>query len=231
MESNKRNTKKRTGRSQTSRSRSKSRSESRNKSKNRKGKLLKTKTYQLKKIEEESNEEFFAYKKFDKLDAMCYQELKKIPGLDETHSLIDETHALCAKLVPQNLEAFITATKILESNPLVKVFPDFSLHPSIRIYQLKVHKEYSRLDKNYIKQYPDHFIPDELQLNYPNPMYLSFPFKSSLVASIYELERFKSDFNPPEFNQIPRGTLLGYMNIIYAGAKHQIILGPIPYHR
>jgi hypothetical protein len=126
----------------------------------------------------------------------------------------------------QNL--FLKISKLFS---LVYIFPEPIFNPSVRIYQLNVHKEYSRLDKNYIKRNPDHFIPDELQVRYPLISYLSFPFKSSLVASIYELDRFKSDYNPPEFNKIPRGTLLGSMTITYAGAKHQIILGPIPYYR
>jgi hypothetical protein len=46
---------------------------------------------------------------------------------------------------------------------------------------------------------------------------LDNPFKSALCASLYELERFQSNHNPPDFNAIPKGTELGEMAIVYCG--------------
>ena len=225
MEQKKQNPKK-TKKQNKSQSRSRSRSrESAARSKYREEK----KTKMNKITEEDSEDDDFNFRTFSKLGAEAIKELSKIPGLKETQRLVDEDGITGVKLEPLNNAAFLTATKILDQDPVVLLTPNLMLTPDLRDHKFNVHQFYSTQTSTFLKANPAVVVP---VINRPgNPVNLMIQFRSALVASLHEIERFQGNNNPQAFNSIPKGTELGEMIITYGGGRHQLILGPISYYR
>src|SRR5690348_548602 len=114
---------------QTSKSRSRSRDEMDKEKKGRK------KNYSCEIIEEE---EEFQYQKFKSLSSKCIEEIKKIPGITQKQRLKDEDGVVGYVLVPENMEAFVTATKVLDCDPVVQIIPSIFLEPTLRQHQFNV---------------------------------------------------------------------------------------------
>ena len=107
-------------------------SRSRSRSKERRQQKAKKETKTLKGIQEEnSEEEEFSFRTFKKLSAEVIKELNKIPGLTETQRLVDESGITGVIMQPDNYEAFLTATKVLNQDPLIQITPSLLLDPAL----------------------------------------------------------------------------------------------------
>ena len=205
-------------------------SRSRSRSKERRQQKAKKETKTLKGIQEEnSEEEEFSFRTFKKLSAEVIKELNKIPGLTETQRLVDESGITGVIMQPDNYEAFLTATKVLNQDPLIQITPSLLLDPALRNHQFDTHQFYSTQTPNFLKS--NLAVPIPIVFRPKNQVNLMLQFRSALVASFYEIKRFQDNDNPQTFNYIPKGTELGEMMIIYGGGRHQLAIGPLKYYR
>jgi hypothetical protein len=229
MDSNRRNTNKRKERSQGSRSRSISRSVSRNKSKSKKEKLTEKDKYGMKKNTEQyqSYEEYFNYQRFKEQDDDFYEQIMKIPGLRIVETEMNENEFAYARYVIEQPEAL---SHIPDCDPSIIMAPSLFLQPELIAYQYDVHQEYYGMYSNQLRENPNIIINAVYNVN-NIPNNLNLPFRSAQVFTLHLINRLHSDFNPPNFNNIPRGTLLGEFSIRYRARGGHLILGPTPYFR
>lgn len=210
----------------------KARTRSRSRSKERKEAKTKKAKQDLNEIAEEtenSEEDSFKYRKFAKLNAAAIDELLKIPGLKVTSRLRDDEGTTCIQMEATNIDSLRTATQVIDIDPLVLISPNIMLNPSLRQHQFNVHQFYSGQTSDFLKVNPAIDIP----VVFPpgNPNLLSITFKSALAASLYEIQRFQGNFNPVEFNNMPHGTELGDMLVIFGGSRILLQIGPVKYYK
>jgi hypothetical protein len=148
------------------------------------------------------SDEEFPFHKFKKLSKECIDEIKKVPGITFVMSDVDESGVVWTILKPENYEALLTATKILDSDSLIQITPSLKLDSPLRQYQFDVHTNYSKLTSTYLKKHPDDQVPVVYQPRGQNPINLIIQLRSALIATLHEIQRFKSNYNPAVFNQI-----------------------------
>ena len=183
-------------------------------------------------IIDESLEDNLNLKSFKKLNKAAIDELSKIPGLVKTTANFKDEHGVeMTTIVPLNYKAFLTATEILDAEPIILIIPSIILDAPLRKHQFNVHRRYSDLTSTFLKANPAVIVPEVYIAGGLNPVNLLTAFRSALVASLHEILRFQGNNNPAIFNDIPKGTILGEMTIYYGGKGHQLQLGPLAYIR